>query len=77
MSFFRHDLPPDTSQTNWNQPQTVRDKTRVAYKKAGRLYHIPSSTKYPPAEHIVKPFKDDGVSVVRWWERPLVEYSWS
>ena len=54
-SFSRHDdLPQDDPHTNWENPKTMRDKTRVAFHKAGRLYHIPSSTKYPMAEHIVK-----------------------
>lgn len=32
-SFLRHDLPFDTPDTNWEAPKTVRDKTRVAFRK--------------------------------------------
>ena len=67
-SFGRHDLPHDTPDTNWEAPKTVRDKTRVAFRAAGRGYYIPNTTRYPPAEHIVRPIDDDGNSVVRWWE---------
>lgn len=67
-SFARHDLPFDTADTNWEAPKTIRDKTRVAFRKAGRGYYIPNTTRYPPAEHIVKPLRDDGVSVVPWWK---------
>ena len=68
LSFVRHRLPVDTAHTNWDVPQTIRDKARVAFWRAGRPYVIPKTTNYPPAEHIVKPFKDDGTTVVRWWE---------
>jgi small GTP-binding protein len=67
MSFARHGLPPDTPTTNWEEPKTIRDKTRLAFRKAGREYYIPKTTRYPPAEHIVKPLHDDGVGVVKWW----------
>jgi FPC/CPF motif-containing protein YcgG len=72
-SFARHKLPDDTADTNWEAPKTIRDKTRVAYKEAGRSYHIPVTIEYPPAEHIVKPMNDDGrsESVVRWWIKPM------
>mmetsp|Transcript_17613 Transcript_17613/g.38511 ORF Transcript_17613/g.38511 Transcript_17613/m.38511 type:complete len:378 (-) Transcript_17613:81-1214(-) len=72
-SFARHRLPDDTADTNWEAPKTIRDKTRVAYKEAGRPYHIPVTIEYPPAEHIVKPLNDDGrnESVVRWWTKPM------
>ena len=68
ISFLRHDLKADTLATNWDHPETMRDRVHVAYKKAGRPYYIPSTTKYPPAEHIVKPIQDDGTAIVRWWE---------
>jgi small GTP-binding protein len=70
LSFFRHDLPADTAQTKWENPENVRDATRVAFRDAGRGYYIPENTTYPMAEHIVKPLEDDGVSVVRWWIAP-------
>ena len=67
-SFGRHDLPYDTPDTNWETPKTIRDKTRVAFRDAGRAYHIPKTTRYPAAEHIVRPLDDGGEKVVRWWE---------
>jgi ADP-ribosylation factor 1/2 len=66
-SFARHRLPADTPHTEWEAPKTIRDKTRVAFRQAGQSYFIPDTTTYPAAEHIVKPLKDDGVAVVRWW----------
>jgi len=66
MSFLRHKLPNDTPVTS-NPPRTIRDRTRHAFLKAGRGYHIPNTTKYPPAEHLVKPLKDDGETVIHWW----------
>jgi len=70
-SFLRHKLPLDTAITNDDESSgtmTVRDKTRVAFRKAGRSYYIPDTIHYPPAEHIVKPVVDDGSSLVVWWE---------
>lgn len=73
-SFARHGMVEDTpaSATNWKHPTTMRDKARVAFKQNGCPYHIPDTLPYPVAEHIVKPEKDDGTNVVRWWE-PLKE----
>lgn len=71
LSFARHQLTPDTVETAWEKPKTMRDITRIAYKKAGRSYYIPKTLRYPPAEHIVKPLIDDGRSVVKWWEPPI------
>ena len=68
LSFARHKLPPDTPHTHWDNPQTVRDKTRAAFRKAGREYYIPDTVKYPAAEHIVKPLKDEKGAVIRWWK---------
>ena len=70
-SFGRHgkQVGVDTPHTSWDEPKTMRDKTRIAYRDAGRNYHIPDTTKYPPAEHIVKPLPDDRTSpVVTWWK---------
>jgi len=66
LSFLRHNLPDDTPVT-LDPPETIRDKTRLAFLGAGRGYHIPPTIKYPPAEHIVKPLKDDGKTVIHWW----------
>jgi FPC/CPF motif-containing protein YcgG len=69
-SFGRHGLTEDTpeSATNWDDPKTMRDKARVAFKKNGRPYYIPEELPYPVAEHIVKPHDDDGKNCIRWWE---------
>jgi hypothetical protein len=45
----------------------------VAFQQAGRPYHIPSTTHYPMALHVVKPLEDDGVNVFAWWETPDAE----
>mmetsp|Transcript_506 Transcript_506/g.832 ORF Transcript_506/g.832 Transcript_506/m.832 type:complete len:302 (+) Transcript_506:726-1631(+) len=66
-SFLRHKLPADSPETDWENPRNIREKTRVAFKTAGRPYYIPESTSYPMVEHIVKPLCDDGKHVVRWW----------
>jgi len=66
LSFLRHKIPNDTPVT-MDPPQTIRDKTRLSFRDAGRSYHIPPTTQYPPAEHIVKPLKDDGTTVIYWW----------
>ncbi|KAL7555907.1 hypothetical protein ACA910_010855 [Epithemia clementina (nom. ined.)] len=71
ISFLSRNLPQNTPRTNRDHPITVRDRSRLAYESAGRSYYIPDSAQYPPAEHIVKPIKDDGQSVVRWWEASL------
>lgn len=68
-SFARHDIVEDSAVTNWDAPKTIRDKTRVSFRNAGRPYHIPKTTRYPPAEHIVKPIIDIGANKVRWWQR--------
>eukprot|EP01063_Lacrimia_lanifica_P006625 TRINITY_DN1413_c0_g1_i2.p1 TRINITY_DN1413_c0_g1~~TRINITY_DN1413_c0_g1_i2.p1 ORF type:complete len:449 (+),score=100.38 TRINITY_DN1413_c0_g1_i2:69-1415(+) len=66
-SFLRHGLPADTPQMEWADPRTVRDRIRVAFRNAGRGYFIPPTLRYPMAEHIVKPLRDDGSSVLKWW----------
>jgi small GTP-binding protein len=73
LSFARHDLPLDTAHTNWEEPKNIRDETRIAFRKAGKGYHIPTTTKYPMAEHIVKPLYDDGQNVVHWWHASQTE----
>lgn len=69
-SFGRRGLKEDTpaSATNWESPKTMRDKARVAFKDRGCPYFIPEELPYPVAEHIVKPIKDDGSKVIKWWE---------
>ena len=69
VSFLRHNLPFDTPQTNWQSPQTIRDRIRISFWNAGQEYYIPRSRVYPAAEHIVKPLIDDGQHVVKWWTK--------
>jgi ADP-ribosylation factor 1/2 len=68
LSFYRHNLPDDTPVTH-EPPENIRDKTRLAFRDAGCSYFIPATTKYPPAEHIVKPLYDDGLTIIRWWDQ--------
>eukprot|EP00118_Oscarella_pearsei_P009343 m.53655 g.53655 ORF g.53655 m.53655 type:complete len:334 (+) comp34273_c0_seq5:31-1032(+) len=66
-SFAIHDIEPDTPETNWECPKTIRDKIRVAYKKNGQEYLIKDTVYYPPAHDIVKPL---GLhqEPVEWWK---------
>lgn len=68
LSFLRHNLSPDTKDTNWLAPKTERDRIRVAFKKAERPYPIPPSVAYPAAEFIVPPTEPFSGQVVKWWE---------
>jgi len=74
-SFFRHKLPTDSPETDWENPRNIREKTRVAFKNAGRPYRIPQTTSYPMVEHIVKPKCDNGQNVVSWWISSISEQS--
>jgi len=65
-SFTRHNIGPETAETNWNNPKTMRDKIRCEFKAHSRAYEIPSVVAYPPAHHIVKPLHV-GMPVVTWW----------
>ncbi|KAL5490885.1 hypothetical protein EMCRGX_G016081 [Ephydatia muelleri] len=56
-SFVIHDIGKDTAYTNWDNPTTVRDKIRVAYKENGRPYYIRNVVIYPTAHDIVKPLE--------------------
>ena len=72
-SFAIHDIGPDTPQTNWDNPVTVRDKIRVAFKENGRGYFIRDTIYYPAAHDIVKPLKEGVGKVVEWWRVPVEE----
>ena len=67
ISFAQHDLPDDTPHTNWDHPKTVRDKIRVAYRNAGRGYHIREKLAFPMVYEIVKPLTDD-TDHIEWWK---------
>jgi hypothetical protein len=67
-SFLMHELESDTPETNWEEPKTIRDRIRCAFKSVGQQYEIPSTTDYPPALHIVKPLNWRSDPAVEWWE---------
>lgn len=66
-SFAWHDIGNDAPDTQWNNPQTMRDKIRVEFKKAGRPYEIPPTIFYSPALYIVKPL-ELGAPTLDWWK---------
>lgn len=66
LSFAFHDLPPDTPETHWEKPETVRDKIRIAFKEAGRSYYIPENVHGPMVHEIVRPVNDTD-KVYEWW----------
>lgn len=66
LSFAFHDLPDDTVNTNWENPQTIRDKIRVAFREAGRPYYIPDSIYSPMAHEILRPVNDSD-PLYEWW----------
>ena len=69
-SFAIHDIGDDTPKTNWEDPQTIRDKIRCAYKDNNRAYHIRDTVVYPAAHDIVKPLKEGVGDLVEWWTDP-------
>lgn len=68
ISFAQHDLPTDTPHTNWINPETVRDRIRIAFQKAGRGYTIRETIFYPVAHDIVKPM-NEGEPLIEWWKK--------
>ncbi len=71
-SFAIHDIGDDTPLTNWDEPKTVRDKIRCAYKENNRGYYIRDSVVYPAAHDVVKPLKEGPGHVIEWWTDPSV-----
>ena len=70
VSFLHHNLTEDTPVTAWDNPQTMRDKIRVAFRNAHQDYFIRDTIHYPMAHDVVKPLVDDGYhGVVEWWKR--------
>ena len=73
VSFSQYDLTPDTPHTNWINPKTTRDRTRCAYKHAGRGYRIRDTVHYPTAWEVVKsPMDCHGQPdelIVEWWNK--------
>ncbi|XP_064633076.1 uncharacterized protein LOC135491262 [Lineus longissimus] len=66
LSFAFKDLPSDTPKTNWDNPLTVRDRIRVAFRDAGRPYKIRPTIFYPMTEDIVRPLQEED-PVIEWW----------
>ena len=66
-SFAIHEIGHDTPTTNWSNPETIRDKIRVAYKENGRPYYIRDTVYYPMAHDVVKPLVEGPGNVVKWW----------
>ena len=67
ISFAQHDLPPDTPETNWSRPVTVRDRIRTAFRDSGRGYLIRDTVYYPVVHDIVKPAREGEDPLVEWW----------
>ena len=67
ISFAIHDLPPDTAETNWDRPVTVRDKIRIAFRDAGREYQAPLATRLHMVYDIVKQV-DPHDTPLEWWK---------
>ena len=66
ISFAFHNLPKDTTHTNWDEPLTVRDKIRVNFKKNNREYLIRETISYPMCHDMIKPLNKND-ETVRWW----------
>ena len=66
LSFAFHDLPDDSVETNWKDPQNIREKIRVAFREAGRPYYIPDSIYSPMAHEILRPIQDSD-PLYEWW----------
>ncbi len=66
-SFAIHDIGKDTPITNWDNPTTVRDVIRAAFRNNGRSYHIRDTIRYPMSHDIVKPMVEGPGNVFEWW----------
>lgn len=66
ISFAQHNIPIDTPKTNWDNPKTVRDKIRVAFRDAGRPYKIRETVYYPMCEDMIKPLGETD-DIIKWW----------
>ena len=72
-SFAIHDIGDDTPHTNWDNPVTIRDKIRVAFRENNREYYVRDTIYYPAAHDIVKPLKEGVGDLVEWWRDPEKE----
>jgi len=66
-SFAWRDIGNDTKDTQWENPETMRDKIRVEFKAHGRPYEIPPTVFYSPALYLVKPL-EFGAPTLQWWK---------
>lgn len=53
ISFLQNNIGSDLPTTNWDNPESIRDRIRCNFKKHGRGYYIPPTNRYPVAEMIV------------------------
>ena len=67
-SFAIHDIGRETPHTNWDDPKTVRDRIRVAYKDNNRPYYIRNTVYYPTAHDLVKPLVEGPDNILEWWK---------
>lgn len=67
ISFALHDLPPDTPETNWDKPVTIRDRIRIAYRNAGRPYCMKDAYFNPMSWDVVKPINKED-PILEWWK---------
>mmetsp|Transcript_70339 Transcript_70339/g.161381 ORF Transcript_70339/g.161381 Transcript_70339/m.161381 type:complete len:216 (+) Transcript_70339:346-993(+) len=72
MSFLVHGVSEDIPRgaTNWDDPQTERDRIRSNFWRAGREFYYPETVKFPPALMVVAaldPFQDP---FVEFWKPP-------
>jgi FPC/CPF motif-containing protein YcgG len=72
VSFFRHNIGADTPHTNWEDPQTMRDRIRCNFRQHQRGYFIPSTNRYPVAEMVVLHPKTTQESFlpIQFWTKP-------
>jgi FPC/CPF motif-containing protein YcgG len=75
VSFFRHDIGADTPETNWENPQTMRDRVRCSFRHHQRGYFIPSTNRYPVAEMVVLHPKttQENYFPIKFWKEPPCE----
>ena len=53
ISFLHNNVGEDTPHTNWENPQSIRDRIRCSFRKHQREYYIPPTNRSPIAEMIV------------------------
>ncbi|KAL3861437.1 hypothetical protein ACJMK2_007471 [Sinanodonta woodiana] len=66
ISFALHDLPSDSTETNWLNPTNARDKIRVAFRQVGRGYDVPQSLNFPMSHDMIRPISVTD-PIIEWW----------